>query len=113
MRTRGLWALMTALVCAFAAAPAHAAFPGINGKIAFTADPTDLNLDVWTMNADGSAQTNVSNDPDSDSEAAWSPSGCPRCPAPAVLFGEDWWPTTPASKSLRSEFRATSSMPMA
>src|SRR3954452_5195686 len=54
--------------------PAHAAFPGANGKIAFDRGP-----DIWVMNQDGSGQTNVTNAPPDSGPGcglpAWSPDG--------------------------------------
>jgi hypothetical protein len=38
--------------------PAHATFPGKNGKIAFESS-RDGNTAVFTMNADGTSQTNI------------------------------------------------------
>jgi WD40-like Beta Propeller Repeat len=54
------------------AAPAHAAFPGANGKIAFDRGP-----DLWVMNQDGSGQTNLTNSPSgvSSGNPAFSPDG--------------------------------------
>src|SRR4051794_26223402 len=52
------------------AAPANAAFPGENGKIAFARDG-----DVWTVNPDGTNRTQLTTDPASDTEPAWSPDG--------------------------------------
>ena len=49
---------------------AHAAFPGGNGKIAF-----QRGLEIYTMNSDGSAQTDISNNAATDRDAAWSPDG--------------------------------------
>jgi dipeptidyl aminopeptidase/acylaminoacyl peptidase len=58
------------------ASPAHSAFPGGNGRIAFHSDRTDNYFDIYTMNADGTAQTDVSNNPgQSDFLPAWSPDG--------------------------------------
>ena len=37
--------------------PAHAAFPGQNGRIAFTDGGN-----IWVMNADGSNAVNITND---------------------------------------------------
>jgi hypothetical protein len=52
----------------------HAAFPGVNGKIAFTTN-RDGNLEIYVMNANGSSQTNLTNNPASDSQPMWSPDG--------------------------------------
>src|SRR5206468_7233597 len=45
------------------ASPAHASFPGQNGKIAFERcdlfGQPDAPCDIWTMNADGSGQVNL------------------------------------------------------
>ena len=49
---------------------AHAAFPGGNGKIAFVSSG-----EISTMNPDGSAQTDVSNNAANDVAPAWSPDG--------------------------------------
>jgi Tol biopolymer transport system component len=71
----------------FASTSAHAAFPGANGKIAFSrcswSDVTLFRLDdcdIWTMNADGTGQTNITNTPGSngrlsEEDPAWSPDG--------------------------------------
>lgn len=53
---------------------AHAAFPGVNGKIAFVSN-RDGNLEIYVMNADGSGQTRLTNNPASDFGPAWSPDG--------------------------------------
>ncbi len=53
---------------------ARAAFPGANGKIAFNT-ARDGNYEIYAMNADGSAQTRLTNNAASDSSAAWSPDG--------------------------------------
>ena len=79
MRRRLLFvtALVTSLVAGAAATanrPAEAAFPGMNGKIAFRSD-RDGNLEVYVMNPDGSDQVNISNNPALDSRPAWSPDG--------------------------------------
>jgi TolB protein len=80
----GLWFIV-------AGQPAHAAFPGANGKIAFDRDTetiskvamprggsSDETDQIWTMNPDGSAATNITNVTDGsrfDAEAAWSADG--------------------------------------
>lgn len=47
------------------------AFPGSNGKIAFHTD-RDGNSEIYSMDSDGSGQTNLSNDSAQDSDPAWS-----------------------------------------
>ena len=49
---------------------AHATFPGANGKIAF-----ERSGDIWTMNADGSGQVNLTNTSAPELDPAWSPDG--------------------------------------
>jgi Tol biopolymer transport system component len=67
--------LTTALVLLALAAPADAAFPGQNGKIAFTRSGPNNPGEVYTMNADGSGVTNITNNPAGDITPAWSPDG--------------------------------------
>jgi len=50
------------------------AFPGANGKIAF-GSLRDGNQEVYVMNADGSGQTNLTNNTADDGVPAWSPDG--------------------------------------
>jgi len=52
----------------------HAAFPGTNGKIAFTTS-RDGNDEIYLMNPDGTGQINITNNPAYDSTPAWSPDG--------------------------------------
>ena len=52
----------------------RAAFPGANGKIAFGSF-RDGNFEIYVMNADGSNQTNLTNNPASDQGPSWSPDG--------------------------------------
>ncbi len=66
--------LMAALLALGGAGPATAAFPGANGKVAFESH-RDGNAEVYVMNADGSGQTNLSNNAAGDAEPAWSPDG--------------------------------------
>jgi dipeptidyl aminopeptidase/acylaminoacyl peptidase len=55
---------------------ARAAFPGKNGKIAFARYSDDtLQSEIYTMNADGSDQTNITNNVFDDLDPAWSPDG--------------------------------------
>ncbi len=51
-----------------------AASPAANGKIAFDTN-RDGNPEVYVMNADGSEQTNLTNNPARDWSPAWSPDG--------------------------------------
>jgi dipeptidyl aminopeptidase/acylaminoacyl peptidase len=59
------------------AAPAQAAFPGANGRMAFTSIDWAWSetTDVWSMNADGSAAVNLTNHPAEDFAPAFSPDG--------------------------------------
>jgi len=66
--------LAVALVSAPAIPEASAAFPGANGKIAFYTS-RDGNAEIYVMNADGSGQTRLTNDPRGDTEPVWSPDG--------------------------------------
>ena len=43
-----------------------------SGKIAFASD-RDGNFEIYVMNADGSNQTNLTNNPARDGEPSWSP----------------------------------------
>jgi hypothetical protein len=61
--------LIAGALLAALATPAHAAFPGQNGKIAFTNG--DNPSGVWTMNPDGTGQTFLR----SGGEPAWSAGG--------------------------------------
>jgi Tol biopolymer transport system component len=74
--------LFAALISAAAALPivantarvARAAFPGVNGKIAFQSH-RDGNWEIYVMNADGSGQTRLTFNAAADTEPAWSPDG--------------------------------------
>src|SRR6266850_4996954 len=57
-------------------APVKASFPGANGKIAFSRFTLGgPNQGIFTMNSDGSMQTNLTNPPNADQLPAWSPDG--------------------------------------
>jgi TolB protein len=56
------------------AEPARAAFPGGNGKIVFDSF-RDGNEEIYVMNKDGSNQINLTNNPATDVETAFSPDG--------------------------------------
>ena len=56
------------------AGPALAAFPGMNGKVAFESN-RDGNVEIYVMNGDGSGQTNLTNNPAADDDPAFSPDG--------------------------------------
>jgi Tol biopolymer transport system component len=51
----------------------NAAFPGVNGKIVFVRDQG--NIDIYSINADGSGETNLSQHAAIDNDPAWSPDG--------------------------------------
>ena len=76
VRLSTIWILVLASLAL--AAPAHAAFPGANGKIAFSKCCVNTGGDIWTANPDGTGAVDVSNDNNSDtgdSDPAWSPDG--------------------------------------
>jgi hypothetical protein len=50
----------------------YAAFPGTNGKIAFQSD-RDGNYEIYVMNADGTGQTRLTNNPAADNASNWGP----------------------------------------
>jgi TolB protein len=66
--------LVVAALLAIAASPAHATFPGPNGKIAFSSDRSGQG-DIWIMNPDGSSQQPITGDEPYDSFPAWAPHG--------------------------------------
>lgn len=67
----GLMMLAVALLIVFTMAkPAQAAFPGQNGKLVFARGG-----DVWTINPDGSALTNITRSASVESGPAFSPDG--------------------------------------
>ncbi|MCO5181185.1 MAG: hypothetical protein M9896_14180 [Candidatus Promineofilum sp.] len=69
--------LITLLLLAAGArtvAPVAAAFPGANGRIAFTIT-MDGNTDIWTMDEYGGAWIRLTNNAAFDGNPAWSPDG--------------------------------------
>ncbi len=66
--------LLTAAAVAVSASPASAAFPGNNGRIVFTS-LRDGNLEIYSMNPDGSDQQRLTNDPGADIQPSYSPDG--------------------------------------
>jgi Tol biopolymer transport system component len=74
VKTAAALVLIVALVGGSPAPPAGAAFPGANGKIAFSTS-RDGNDEIYVMNADGSGQTRLTNDLRGDTEPVWSPDG--------------------------------------
>ena len=73
-----LAAILATVVVVFVATtkPVEAAFPGKNGKIAFTRTPSAGNPSIYVMNADGSGQTNITPESiDAAYSPKWSPDG--------------------------------------
>ena len=68
-------AVVASLLLAPAAKPAQAAFPGQNGKIVFERAQVGVKAEIFTMNPDGTGQTNLTNDPANDNRPAVSPDG--------------------------------------
>ncbi|MGH9035658.1 MAG: TolB family protein, partial [Acidimicrobiia bacterium] len=54
--------------------PARAVVPGATGRIAFTSDRTG-DFEIYSMNADGSGVTRLTDAPGEDREPVWSPDG--------------------------------------
>jgi len=69
-----LAAIGTAIALLAGSTPAPAAFPGVNGKIAFESD-RDGNYDIYVMNADGSDQVSLTDSSGYNLNPAWSPDG--------------------------------------
>jgi Tol biopolymer transport system component len=66
----GLFLIAATLSLFELAAPAHATFPGRNGKIAFVRGG-----DIWTINPDGTGALNLTNSAETEDAPAWSPDG--------------------------------------
>ena len=75
-RPRAILALSVLAGCLALGAPATAGatVPGANGKLAFSST-RDGNLEIHTMNADGSGETNLTQNAAWDDGPAWSPDG--------------------------------------
>ena len=72
---RFLFVLARGVILLGLAAPAQAAFPGENGHIAFESE-AEGNGEIFVMKPDGSAQTNLANNPDDpDVLPSYSPDG--------------------------------------
>jgi TolB protein len=67
-------AAATALLAAVPAT-APAAFPGQNGKVAFTREAPAGNPEIFTVGRTGGAATQLTSSPGADVDAAWSPDG--------------------------------------
>ncbi len=67
--------LFVALALCLASVPAHATFPGQNGKIVFIANPTGT-WQMYTINSDGTGMTQITNLPATTIEG-WMPSFSP------------------------------------
>jgi Tol biopolymer transport system component len=69
-------AVMCVGVLAAGVSPALGAFPGENGKIAFLSDRAGGDLDIWTMNPDGSNRDNLTrNSPAAEAFPNWRADG--------------------------------------
>jgi uncharacterized repeat protein (TIGR01451 family) len=66
--------VLAALGAVLAPAAAQAAYPGADGRIAWTSNRSG-NRDVWSMTADGTDPLNLTHDPAMDAFPAWSPDG--------------------------------------
>ena len=56
--------------------PAEGAFPGRNGKLAFTFNSfPDPGIDIWTVDPDGQNQTRLTTTPEAEQDPAWSANG--------------------------------------
>jgi Tol biopolymer transport system component len=65
-----------AMVSLIAPASSRAAFPGANGRIAFSANPPpESDFEIFTLNADGTDVLTLTANSATDNAAAWSPDG--------------------------------------
>jgi Tol biopolymer transport system component len=77
LESRGSVALLALLGAVLFGLPddALAAFPGVNGKIAFSATGGGTDYEIYTMNSDGTGITAITNNSTDDYSPRWSPSG--------------------------------------
>ena len=73
-RIRMLLAVAALGALAVCVGPAQSAFPGTNGKIVLASD-RDGELDVYSMEPDGSTETRLTNTPGDDAYPMWSSDG--------------------------------------
>jgi TolB protein len=73
-RVAGLGACLLAALLLGPATPSRGAFPGANGKLAYSS-ARDGNIDVYSIDPDGSGETRLTSDPGVDSNPAWSADG--------------------------------------
>jgi endonuclease YncB( thermonuclease family) len=72
---RLLHVLAVLAVLGTAPATAQAAFPGNNGRVAFSRETTAGNTEIFTVGRDGGAATRLTTIAGADDEPAWSPDG--------------------------------------
>ena len=71
-----LLAALTAALTVWAAKPAGAAFPGINGKIAFACCAAYReSMEIYTVSPTGAHLTNLTDNDRNDRQPVWSPNG--------------------------------------
>ena len=75
LRRALLAALSLSLLALFAPSAAHAAFPGANGRIAWTSNEGGTDSEIVSTFADGSTFTQHTTNSTDDREPAWSPDG--------------------------------------
>lgn len=88
---RGYYLALAAACCTMLAlgGPAHAAFPGANGKIAFLSDRDAVaNAEIYAMNGDGSEQRALTSSAGREWPAAWSADGKRLVYARSASLGE-------------------------
>ncbi|MDQ4098203.1 MAG: hypothetical protein M3144_10085 [Actinomycetota bacterium] len=67
---RGVLALVALIIgLVIAVRPAESAYPGQNGKITFETN-RDGNLEIYSMNPEGTGRVNLTNDPAEDTDPA-------------------------------------------